>query len=203
MDWVVYRSRQSRLADGVSVVTSEASRDDAIADLATGLGVDVFRGSEQDVLDRYASAARYFGADAVVRITGDCPFVDPGIIDEVIQLYRHRPADYVCIRGYPEGVGAAELVRLSALARACEETTAIDVGHREHVVTFLTEHPESFALEMPPAALHLQRPRARFSIDTWADLARARDVAAYFAPSRDFSIADLLAWLDRSGAGVG
>src|SRR5512134_3241120 len=84
LEWVVRACRAAQAADGVVVATTTEAADDAVADLAASLGVDVVRGSEGDVLARYVQAVDEHPCDAVVRITSDCPFTDPAVIDAVI-----------------------------------------------------------------------------------------------------------------------
>ena len=199
--WVIRRCIQSSQAGGVVVATSVLERDDAVAEISAGLQVPVFRGSETDVLSRYVEAARSFSANVLVRVTADCPFVDPAVIDEVIGLHLASPgADYVGVRNYPEGLGAAEVLRVPALQTALARTTPADTHYREHVMTFLTAHGSDFELLTPEAPRHLQRAGAHFSIDTPVDLENARKLAAFFHPSRSFHIDDILAWMDSAAA---
>ncbi|MEI9985267.1 MAG: NTP transferase domain-containing protein [Aliidongia sp.] len=91
--WHLTRLRRSRRLDGVIVATTEAPGSDPIAEIAEGLGIPVHRGSEQDVLARFAGAAAQMGAATIVRVTSDCPLIDPGLVDRVIDEYlAHRPA---------------------------------------------------------------------------------------------------------------
>jgi spore coat polysaccharide biosynthesis protein SpsF (cytidylyltransferase family) len=196
--WVVQRCRASQLAGAVAVLTSDGAGDDSVAALAAQLGAPVYRGSEPDVLQRYVDAARFFAAPLLVRITADCPFIDPAIIDEVIELGRRHPADYVCVRDYPEGIGAVELLRSRALRRVLERTTPAQTYYREHVMTYLVDHPQDFDLYTVAAPAHLQRPQLRFSIDTAEDLERARRLARFFHPARTFRLAEILAWADAA-----
>lgn len=200
LSWVVRRCLQSRLGGGVAVLTTDLEKDDPVAALGAALGVLVYRGSEPDVLLRYVQAAQHLGASLVVRVTADCPFIDPAVIDEVIALYRRDPADYVCLSGYPEGLGAAELVRRSALETALADTTPSDTGYREHVITYLTDHPHLFQVRAQPASSHRHPDGLRFSIDTPRDLARARAIARYFHPSRAFGVDDILTWWNATEA---
>ena len=80
------------------------------------MGIGVFRGSRDDVLDRYVQAALDAGADPIVRITSDCPLIEPAIIDEVLESYERTGAEFIYTEGFPRGTGDAELVTLAALA---------------------------------------------------------------------------------------
>ena len=200
LEWVIYRCSRSHLVGGIVVLTSELEQDNPVAALAVDLGIPVYRGSEGDVLFRYVSAARQFRAQLIVRVTADCPFIDSDIIDEVIGLNEQCQADYVCINGYPEGVGAAELVRLSALETALKRTTPTDTFYREHVTTYLTDHPSMFDVHCPMAQEHLRRVDVHLSVDTTADLEQARRIAEYFQPWRDFRVTDILDWITSASA---
>lgn len=194
LEWVIHRCALSQRVRKIVVVTSELQRDDPVAGLAARTGVLVFRGSEQDVLKRYADAADEFGLSSVIRVTADCPFVDPDVIDQVVDAYEQQPADHVYASGYPEGVGSIELVQTSVLKRILELTCPRDTHYREHVTTYLATNPEAFDIKVVTGRISWPIPHTRFSVDTPDDLLRARRIAASFRPSREFRTLDLLAW---------
>ena len=120
---VVRRVGRSKLIDEVVVATTTEPDDKVIVEECELLGVSCFRGSEQDVLDRYYSTAKAFFADSIVRITSDCPLIDPDIIDKVIQAYLKEGPDYagnslVCT--YPRGLDV-EVFSMQALEKAWRE----------------------------------------------------------------------------------
>ncbi|HMF14076.1 MAG TPA: NTP transferase domain-containing protein, partial [Gemmataceae bacterium] len=120
---VVQRVQRARRADEVVVATSTSPADDPIDYFCTRAGIPVFRGSEIDVLDRVYQAARERPADAVVRITGDCPLIDPAVIDRVLENYAGGDYDYVSNvihYTYPDGMDV-EVLSMMALARAWRE----------------------------------------------------------------------------------
>lgn len=175
---LVDRARAARSIDRVVVATTTAASDDPLAAFLAGLGVDVFRGSETDVLDRYAGAARRFGGDLVVRLTGDDPLKDPAVIDQVVGRLLAEPArwDYVSntIRPtFPEGQDT-EAFPAARLFEAAAE--AADPYEREHVTPFFYRHPERFRVlnvtHEPDLSFH------RWTLDTEADLAFFRTVLA-------------------------
>lgn len=178
LERVVQRARRAAQVHGTIVATSSLPADDPVADSARALGVEVFRGSEQDVLDRFYKAAKKFQADAIVRVTADCPLIDPGLIDEVITAFqRHRPwvdfAANTLTRTYPRGLDV-EVASFNALQRAWKEARA--EYHRAHVFPFVYEHPEKFALcNVTQGEDHSWM---RWTVDTEADLEFVRAVYA-------------------------
>jgi spore coat polysaccharide biosynthesis protein SpsF len=196
LEYTIARCRLSRRLANVGVATTVRSDDDEVVRLAERLGVPVHRGSEHDVLDRYVGAAQRFGADPVVRITADSPLVDPANIDEVVDDFEASPADYVCVEGYPLGVGIAECASVDALRRAHTATRPDETRYREHVTTYLIDHPEQFAVRIAIADEKLRRPELRLTIDEPPDLVAARRVAEHFAPRTAYSIAEMIAFLD-------
>lgn len=170
--WVLERLGRARTLDAVAVATSTEPGDDPVAELCRRLDVPVFRGSEEDVLDRYAGAARRFRADAVVRITADCPLVDPEVVDRVIERFRDAGADYASNtleRTYPQGLDV-EVFRREALERAARE--AREPWERAHVTPYVYRHPEIFALESVTHDRDLSR--HRWTVDTREDLELVR-----------------------------
>ena len=150
--------------DHLVVATSTLARDDAIAEVAAAGGTPVVRGPEADVLERFLVALRTYPADTVVRLTGDCPLSDPGIIGEVVALHHERGADYtsnVFPRTFPKGLDV-EVVSADALRTAAAEAT--DAAEREHVTPYLYRHPERFRLANLRSGLGLGD--ERWTVDT-------------------------------------
>jgi spore coat polysaccharide biosynthesis protein SpsF len=144
---VVERTARAGLVDEVVVATTVDARDDAIVDLAAREGWAVERGSPADVLDRYAQAARAHEADVIVRITSDCPLIDPTLIDRTIEAFVDGDADYASNslepRTFPRGLDV-EVVARDALERAWREDD--DLSLREHVTPYVYRHPDRFRL---------------------------------------------------------
>lgn len=130
--------------DDVVVATSDHLSDDVLAQWCGRRGVKVFRGSLDDVLDRYYQCALQARADAVVRITADCPALDPTIVDEVVQGFMAGSYDLFYLGGeFPDGLDCA-VFSFSALERAWRE--AMLKSEREHVGPYVVNHPEWFRL---------------------------------------------------------
>ncbi|HMQ24518.1 MAG TPA: glycosyltransferase family protein, partial [Acidimicrobiales bacterium] len=162
--------------DRLVVATSNRPGDDPVADLAEALGVPVVRGSEADVLGRFLLALDRFPADDVVRLTADCPLIDPLVVDAAIGLHRRTGADYTSNtleRTFPDGLDV-EVVRTEALRVAAAEAERAD--EREHVTPFVYHRPERFVLASLETGEQLGH--ERWTLDTADDLDRLRAVVA-------------------------
>lgn len=167
--------------DEVVVATSTLARDDPVADVARHAGVACVRGPETDVLARFAVALDAHPADAIVRLTADCPLTDPALVEAVLDLHRRRGADYTCNvlpRTFPKGLDV-EVADTGALRRAVEEAT--DRPEREHVMPYLYRHPELFTLANLRSGEDLAD--ERWTVDTAEDLAKVRRIVAGLDPS--------------------
>jgi spore coat polysaccharide biosynthesis protein SpsF len=196
LEYVIQRCKLSGYASAVMVATTTLPRDDPVVDLCERLNTRVYRGSEDDVLSRYLGASRTLDATHLVRITADCPLIDPVVIDDVISICRKTPADYVYIQDYPNGLGDAELLAVSALERSVAETTSNDSYYREHVMTYMVEHPEKFTLKIVDARAPFRKPEIHLSVDEPADLEIVRKICAFFYPRFDFGMEEILTFLD-------
>jgi spore coat polysaccharide biosynthesis protein SpsF len=149
---VVGRTRSVPNIDEVVVATTTDTQDDNVESEASKCGARVFRGSETDVLSRYFEAARSLNADGVVRITSDCPLLDPVLVKQMISRFcasrkDGKKPDYLSnslTRSYPRGLDV-EIFTFAALERA--QRAAKAVHEREHVTPYIYQHPESFAIE--------------------------------------------------------
>jgi len=198
LEYVIDRCKLSKSLADIILATTEFPADDPIFEMGISLGVKVFRGSEEDVLERYVLAAEKFGADLIVRITADCPLIDPEIIDRTIQQYKENPSDYLNISGYPNGLGAVEVLTLSSLQQVMLETSPNDTYYREHVMTYITDHPEKFTVTIPTAPLLLRRPKIRLSVDEQADLDLIKIICHNFAPRINFNTKEIISFLDKN-----
>lgn len=176
IDWVVRRCRAAATVDEVVVATSTAPEDTALADHCRAAGMPVFRGPLDDVLARFAAAADSAGADHVVRVTGDCPLVDPAVVDDVVGAHLGEGHDFTANRlppphrrTYPIGLDV-EVVTRAALAVA--EADAHDAHHREHVMPYLYEVPGRFDVRVVESPVDAGD--VRWTIDTAEDLAAVR-----------------------------
>ncbi len=190
ISFLLARLAQSAAVDKIIVATTDRKSDDRFAAHVKQLGYDVFRGSESDVLDRYYQAALPHAPEVVVRITGDCPLVDPLLVTQVITALREQHADYASNLSpttFPDGLDV-EAFTFSSLQRAWREAGA--PYQREHVTPFLRE-PGIFKT----AGVHndTDESAGRWTVDDPADYEVIRGVVAHFAGRTDFGWREVLA----------
>lgn len=195
LDRVIVRARRARLIDRVAVATSDAVGDDPIAAFCAAAAVDCVRGSAEDVLDRYHAAARQFDADIVVRVTADCPLLDPAVVDTVIERFLGGDYDYVSNAiepTYPDGLDT-EVFRRSALDRAWREAQL--PSEREHVTPYLWKHPDRFRLGSVTHDPDLSG--LRWTVDQPEDLEFVRRIYAHLGADPCFGMDAVLELLRR------
>lgn len=191
LEQVVNRARQAQRVNQVVVATTDQPADDAVAHFCAGAGIPFFRGSENDVLDRFYQTARHFGADVVVRLTADCPLLDPKVIDLVIDAFVKVNGDYTSNTlqpTYPDGLDT-EVFRFSALEKAWNEATL--KSEREHVTPYLYKHPELFKLAN--VANDVDYSTLRWTVDEPADLLLARRIYALLGENQGSGMTEILA----------
>jgi spore coat polysaccharide biosynthesis protein SpsF len=187
------RAARAERLSAVVVATTVNASDDAVARYAESLGFGVYRGPEDDVLERYHGAALAFGAENVARLTADCPLIDPVVVDRVVEaLTESGPADYASDflgrRTYPRGLDA-EAFTFSALDRAWREASL--PSEREHVTPYLYNHPEIFKLRGVYNETDLSR--YRWTVDTPEDFTLVKALLEGVYPSHpDFSFENIL-----------
>jgi glutamate-1-semialdehyde aminotransferase/spore coat polysaccharide biosynthesis protein SpsF (cytidylyltransferase family) len=186
---VVRRAQRAKGLDLVVVATSNRTPDDVVERFCEDNGIRCFRGSEDDVLDRYYHAAKQFHADVVVRLTADCPLLDPEIISLVVQMFRAAEHDYVsnvleCT--FPDGLDT-EVFSWQALERTWREARL--KSEREHVTPFMRNHPELFRQLNVRHSQDLSG--LRWTVDEPCDLDFVRGIYAHFG-SVDFGMTDIL-----------
>lgn len=173
---VISRIRNCRHLSELIVATSVDPADDVIVQECNRLGARVFRGDQHDVLDRYYQATREVGAEVIVRITADCPLIDPTVSDQTIAAFLQAAPDYasnVLQRTFPRGLDT-EVMTTDALQHAWSE--ARSPHEREHVTPFLYEHPGHFRLLSVVADADYSD--HRWTLDTPEDLEFLRAVYA-------------------------
>lgn len=192
----IERLRRSQKMGHLVVATSVDASDDALAALCTDIGVEVSRGSLDDVLDRFVQAARPHDPKWVIRLTGDCPVADHKIIDSMISASIDGDYDYVtnCLEPtYPDGLDA-EVVRCSVLETAWRNATM--QSEREHVTPFIYKHPERFRICQLRARQDYSK--LRWTVDELRDFELVtRIYEALYPTNPDFDFQDILALLKK------
>jgi spore coat polysaccharide biosynthesis protein SpsF (cytidylyltransferase family) len=194
LERVVERVEAASRVDRAVVATSDDPRDDAVEAICRRRGFACFRGSESDVLGRYVGAAARYAADPILRITADCPLIDPEVIDRVVDAFRGKdlPYDYASNINpptFPHGLDT-EILSAEALARADRE--ARWQSEREHVTLYIRQHPDRFRTFNVTHAPDLSG--RRWVVDEATDLEFVRAVYERMG-DRSFGMADVLALL--------
>jgi spore coat polysaccharide biosynthesis protein SpsF len=187
---VVHRVKSAASLDKVVVATSDTLVDDLIENECGKLGVSVFRGREDDVLDRFFQAALYHKAEVVVRITADCPLIEPEIIDKVVQAFLSSEVDYASNtlqRTYPRGLDV-EAVGLQALTTTWKNS--FKPYHRVHVTPYIYENTDLFKLLSVTNSSDWSR--YRWTVDTHEDLQFIRRVYEILGGNSLFSWNEVL-----------
>ena len=194
----IERICQAKKVDDIIIATTTNSEDIAIVEEAKRCGVKVFRGSEQDVLDRYYQAAKAYDVQNIIRITSDCPLVDPFVIDEVIECYEHGNYDIITNvpnewekMSYPRGLDL-EIFPFWWLEKAWKEAT--DSYDREHVSPFIYDHAK---------ARHYYRyekdySKYRWTLDTEEDWKVIQAIYNHFYHGKhDFYFLDIVKYMEE------
>jgi len=196
LEHLIDRLRRARLPDAIVVATTVNPLDDAIEALCRRIGCDYHRGSEPDITSRLIATAKASGADLIAQTTGDCPLLDPEVVDEGIRLFRDSAVDYVSNRlerSYPCGQDV-QVFPLSVLERVAASTS--DPNDREHGSYYIYTHPREFAMRNFLAPDGIRCPEKRWVLDYPEDLEFMRRVYGALYPANPaFTTREVLAWL--------
>jgi spore coat polysaccharide biosynthesis protein SpsF (cytidylyltransferase family) len=199
---IVQRLRRARGIDRISVATSIEAKDDILEDLAARIGVPCHRGSETDVVGRFLGAARRFEADALLRVTGDCPLVDPALADRLIDRWRAAPDDVDLVTNifpatWPDGIDL-ELFPTRVLERVAREASS--EKQREWFNVYVMQRPDAFRIVNLPSERDLMH--VRLTLDYPEDLELIRRIyrEMHAAGTPDFGTPEILDLLARRPA---
>jgi spore coat polysaccharide biosynthesis protein SpsF len=191
----IERIQRSTLIEKLVVATSSHPEDTAIADLCQGINISCFRGSLEDVLDRFYQAARPYQPEYVVRLTGDCPLTDPGVIDDVIRFCRNGQYDYASNTlhpTFPDGLDV-EVCRFASLEEVWRNASM--KSQREHVTPYFYQNPHMFKLGNLVHEPDLSE--FRWTVDNAADFTLISSVYEALYPDKpEFSTDDVLKFLE-------
>ncbi len=188
------RLKRSKRIDKIVVATSQDSSDDTLTEAVTLDGVAIYRGSLEDVLDRYYQCAKHYQPEHVVRITGDCPVIDWRIVDEVIETHIKEGNDYTATtEQFPDGLDT-EVLRFSALEMAWEKSKR--PSEREHVTQYIKNHAEVFKIGQVDCERDLNC--MRWTVDEPRDFEFIQQVyKALYPANDDFGMQAILELLEQ------
>ncbi len=196
LEHVIDRVKRSRLIKEVIVATTIHKKDLRIVDICVKKGIRVYCGSENDVLDRYFQTARLFKAEYIVRITADCPFIDPRVIDRAIRLHLVKRADYTSNtikRTFPDGEDV-EVFTFGALKKAWQNAKLS--SEREHVTPYIKNHPKLFKLAN--LSLNKNYSHKRWTLDEVKDFKFIKLIYhCLYKKNRDFGMKEVIKLLNQ------
>ena len=196
---LVRRLKVVKSIDCIVLATTVNKADDLLIDLAKELEIEAFRGDENDVMNRVIGAATSVGADIIVEITGDCPVIDPEIVEQTIQMFKANSADYVSnahIRSYPDGMDT-QVFRLDTLKRSAAMTD--DLLDHEHVTLHIRNNPELFSQVHLVAPPEIYWPELGLTLDEYKDYEILKKIIEYFDETNPiFSCLDVVRLLKQN-----
>ncbi|WP_438493170.1 cytidylyltransferase domain-containing protein [Paenibacillus sp. IHBB 3054] len=193
LDYVVTRCQKIQKVSQVVVATSILKQDDDIENWCKLNGVSCFRGSEEDVLERYYVCAQNYKADYILRVTADCPFVDYELASLMIEAMVTNPSDILLYEGQiPRGL-AVEVISLQALEKVNLQGT--ESRHREHVTYYAYENKENFTCVSLKLPKYLDHPQLRITVDTPEDYEVCQLIAEKFVDNNTISSAEVIQYL--------
>ena len=182
----IERLSQVNSIDEIVVATTTNSVDDVIENLAVDCGVKFFRGSELDVMQRVADAGKFANADIIVETTGDCPLIDPNLVEQTIQMFLAHDVPYVSnnhIRSYPDGMDV-QVFTLKALQKSLKATN--DPLDHEHVTLHIRNNPELFPRVHLVAPPDLHWPDLGLTLDEKDDYQLIKNIFEQLYPKNKF-----------------
>jgi len=209
IEQMLLRLRRSSVLDQIVVAIPRDPSDDVLAALLHALKIPLFRGSTNDVLSRYFETAKAFNAEIIVRLTADCPLIDPDLVDSVVREHFKSGADYTSNslkRTFPRGFDT-EVFSFAALERSYRAAT--ETSEREHVTPYIYLHPNLFKLSNVPARGKLNRPDLRLTVDTAEDLKLIRIIycllgtrGTFFRAEQIIELLEDCPWLTKINAHI-
>ena len=197
LELLIERLLCARKLDGVIVATTLNENDADVEELARRMGIGIYRGSEDDVLDRVLQAAYEAKVDVVVEITGDCPLTDPVQVDRLVDIYLENEYDHVgnvVKRTYPDGFDA-QVFSTEVLEQVA--SLALDPFFREHVSPYIYQHPDIFSLYNVESGLPKKYWDWRLTVDTLEDFELIRTIFEELYPGNPvFGLQDVIDFLD-------
>lgn len=186
LEHLINRLRAVPSLDGIVLATTVNSTDNVLEEFARQVGIGCYRGSEDDVMSRVIGAAESAGAEVVVEITGDCPIIDPQIVEQTIRMFLGNNADYVSnsiIRSYPDGMDT-QVFKLKTLQKSASITN--DPLDHEHVTLHMCKNPDIFSQVHLIAPPELHWPELGLTLDEPADYELIKNIIDFFGSEQPF-----------------
>jgi spore coat polysaccharide biosynthesis protein SpsF len=180
LDHLVDRLRAVALLDEIVLATTINDQDEPLVKFAKEKGIPCYRGSEEDVMERVLKAAESVSADIIVEITGDCPILDPLLVEQTIQVFLNNDCDYASnanVRSYPDGMDT-QVFRLETLRKSFSMTS--DPLDREHVTLHIRQHPKIFRQVNLVATSDLFWPELGLTLDEQHDYILLKKIIEHF-----------------------
>jgi len=197
----VERVKRSLRLDEIVLATTTKSEDDVLLKVAGELDIKVFRGSENDLVDRYYQVARKFKADIVVRLCADNPVIEPAEIDRIIDYHLKTGNDFssnthnIDDNGYPDGLGA-EVYSMGTVEKLWKVT--VDPANREHPHSYIYENWDKFKVGTIKCPLEFSRPELKLDVNTSEEYEFINAIYQYCYPrNNEFHITEIIKWYDE------
>lgn len=198
---IIERVKRCLSIDTVVLATTKKPEDDHLCEIVENCGINLFRGSEHDLLDRYYQVARKFNADFIVRLPGDNPVVEPGEVDRIVIHHLSSDDDFsanthnILENGYPDGLGA-EVFSIYKLREIWEK--AVDPRNREHPHTYFYEHSDQYKIGTVKCPKEFSRPDLVLDVNTKEDYDFLSQIYDFCYPRNpEFHILDIIDWYDN------
>jgi len=199
---IIERVKRCKNIEFIVVATTSKKESNPIIEVAKKCKVEIFKGSENDVLDRFYRTALKFKADIIVRITADCPLISPDVVDKVILRYKQSKADYALSISrennpfaYPRGINV-EVFSFQVLKEL--NKLAKEQHHREHVTTYIEDNFSKYKIEWVEAEEELRRPQYRLTVDTKEDFKLVSSIYNNFSKNEFITLEQVIKFLDAN-----
>jgi len=183
IETIIRRCKKTTIIDSIILATTRETNDDILEKIAISENIKIFRGSENNVLERFYCAAKKENLDTIIRITADNPCIDPILVDNILRAHIEGNWDYTTTEGYPVGLGI-EVFNFDALEEAYKNATKY--YEKEHVTPYIYKNPQKFKINIVKAPKDLYAPDIRITLDTEEDYALLCAVFDYLYPKNEY-----------------
>lgn len=192
----VKRLQAVKSVDNVIVATTTEKRDDVIYNFCKEHNIECYRGSENDVLDRYYQTAKKIKSDIILRVTSDCPLIDPEIVEMALQEFLKNKFNYIRTgKSWPNGVGTVEILDFKTLEYVWRN--AKEPGEREHVTPYIYTHPEKFKIQVIECGKNYEG--VVLSVDTKPQFDAVKKIIGNLGrKNENFGMEEILSYLDKN-----